>query len=782
MEIKGAFKAETIVAGNINYSADTGAANAYVVSLGLNYLFIGLPVSFKASHDNTGASTLKVDSLPAVAIKKNVSDALDMGDIKTGQVITVIYDGIYFQIASALGSGISGYSGYSGIGISGYSGYSGDSGISGYSGYSGDSGISGYSGYSGDSGISGYSGYSGSGISGYSGYSGSGISGYSGYSGSGISGYSGYSGTTNIYLGNPTTGDYLDGLFPWEPNVTLIADAEQEVNEVLAALAPAPAPNFSTYNNAQTTGATGKLSFDGSYPIGGVSNVDGIGNCTSVAVDGAFTYNALSGMRRGVFSSTTTSFTGQLASNIVAEPNGAYLQYAFIDGDTGILSIYVNNDVTPKHTVDLSIFSSGSSLNGNGTGFTSISAVTYEKFPNGSDFTLFVYRTAQWVVNTADCREGWNWVRITHTVGTDRPPTNLYCDFIRDLNTTTTTFSADTLTGFTGSGSKYLSGVNYYTGGSATYAATISNLYRNTWYTGSDAIAYSFNSTPLQALTNESLGNSGGDEALDVTKSKTVNITSSSTRLNPTAGHTISVRTTAKRTVQSTQSSSYRSITDILLDNFVASSTVTAEYFDDETYRLPSNSDFDNDATAVTSSWTSSNTIADAGSAGYNDGTQTYNGTLVYPTMNFSTIANGPAGNVNYSTGISGERCYYRFFDMLTTARSNFTLTVNGASITPISNGTAFSTTSQIKIDIKLPNDGGEGTGWLDVTALFATAHWSDGDGCLLSGTFSMNSAMSITVGTKSTGAASVNGKVFLRIRVPSGWIRNLTSITLVGA
>ena len=69
-----------------------------------------------------------------------------------------------------------------------------------------------------------------------------------------------------------------------------------------------------------------------------------------------------------------------------------------------------------------------------------------------------------------------------------------------------------------------------------------------------------------------------------------------------------------------------------------------------------------------------------------------------------------------------------------------------------------------------------------DVTALFATGHWADGEGCLLSGSFAMSSAKSITVGTKSTGATSVAGKVFIRIRVPQAWTGNLTSVTLVGA
>ena len=691
--------------------------------------------------------------------------------------------------------GISGYSGYSGLGLSGYSGISGYSSLSGFSGYSGISGYSGLDGRIGIDGVSGFSGYSGIGISGYSGLDGrigvDGISGFSGYSGIGISGFSGYSGTTNIFLGAPTTGDYTAGLFPWVINTTLIADAEQSVNNVLAALAPAPAPNFSQFNNAQT-GVTGKLSYGAGQSIGGVTNVSGIGSAspvnTAVNVDESFT---VSGLRRGIFSGSQTTYTGQLASNVAAgsgTPTPAYLQYAFLcDSDQGTLKIYVNDDINPKHTLDLSGFTGpGSSVNANGTGFTSVSVITSECFPNGNTFTLFQYRTSQWVVGSSDCTEGWNWVRITHTVpdaGVDRPAVKLYCDFVIDLNITATSFSSELLNGFSGTGLKYLSGVKYYTGGSASYAITINNLYRNTYYSSSDAIAYGNNGTPLQAISNESLSSCGGDETLAVTKSKTANITASGVRLNPTAGSTITLKTTAKRTVQTTQISTGSSIANILLDNVAASSTISAEGFDDEVYRMLSNADFDNNTTAVVSSWTSANSIANAGNVGYNNGLQVYNSSLIYPSTNFSTISNGPTSNVDYSGGVcTGIRYYYRFCDMTPTARSNFTLTVTGTATPRSSSYTMTTNSNDIKIDIKLPNNSSEGTGWLDATVLFATGQWTDGKGCLLSGSFAMNSAKTVTVGTKSTGSVSVNGKVFVRITVPQGWSGNLTALSLVGA
>jgi hypothetical protein len=119
---------------------------------------------------------------------------------------------------------------------------------------------------------------------------------------------------------------------------------------------------------------------------------------------------------------------------------------------------------------------------------------------------------------------------------------------------------------------------------------------------------------------------------------------------------------------------------------------------------------------------------------------------------------------------------------MSPTGRANFTIAVNGTGTIRASGYSMTNGSNDIKVDIKLPNSGGEGTGWLDVTSLFIGGNWADGDGCLLGGTFAMNTSKSLTVGVKNTAFTSVNGKVFIRIRVPQSWSGNLTSITLVGA
>ena len=89
----------------LDYAADTGAANAYVVDLTpvLPQLVAGMPISFLALNTNTGASTLNVNGLGIKDIRKNGTAALDAGDIVAGRIYTVEYDGANFQILNHSG-------------------------------------------------------------------------------------------------------------------------------------------------------------------------------------------------------------------------------------------------------------------------------------------------------------------------------------------------------------------------------------------------------------------------------------------------------------------------------------------------------------------------------------------------------------------------------------------------------------------------------------------------------------------------------------------------------
>ena len=59
---------------------------------------------FVAAGDNTTAVTLNIDGLGAKAVTRDGSTALVSGDIKSGEVVVVVYDGTRFQVVSQVNS------------------------------------------------------------------------------------------------------------------------------------------------------------------------------------------------------------------------------------------------------------------------------------------------------------------------------------------------------------------------------------------------------------------------------------------------------------------------------------------------------------------------------------------------------------------------------------------------------------------------------------------------------------------------------------------------------
>lgn len=89
-------------------ATDSGTANTCVVAVTPAPVaqadLTGKLIVFKAAALNTGASTLNVNSLGALAITKAYNTALAGGDIKAGQVVAVVYDGTQYQMVSAVGN------------------------------------------------------------------------------------------------------------------------------------------------------------------------------------------------------------------------------------------------------------------------------------------------------------------------------------------------------------------------------------------------------------------------------------------------------------------------------------------------------------------------------------------------------------------------------------------------------------------------------------------------------------------------------------------------------
>lgn len=89
-----------------SYAADSVGTDAYAItpSPAATAYTAGDVYVFKAGTANTGACTLNVNSLGAKAIKKNVLQSLETGDILVNQIVSVVYDGTNFQLLSEPGN------------------------------------------------------------------------------------------------------------------------------------------------------------------------------------------------------------------------------------------------------------------------------------------------------------------------------------------------------------------------------------------------------------------------------------------------------------------------------------------------------------------------------------------------------------------------------------------------------------------------------------------------------------------------------------------------------
>ena len=559
-----------------------------------------------------------------------------------------------------------------------------------------------------------------------------------------------------------TFDDYLPGrgLFTGVDGITVITGTQlvtisgfqSEVNETLDALLPPDAPSLDNIEISNPTGVAGKNTRITAQPITTYQELPG---------DGLDVTFSTGGTENGVVASGASAWTGVLNDDVAAHAY-AYPADSFGEADVGTLQLLVNSNII--HSENLVSFGSGATTNGNGSGFT-LSAATPVQFSEGASLETRKYRTGTWNVEVEDQSNGYNAVQVRHVVTSGTISTNDQ-EWVVDDDTTATSFSSDVLDNLLMAGSKYISGVEYHTSGTADYDITISNAQRNTYRTGTPI---SFTETNVANVSDKAFSATGGNEG------QTTVITNENVTINSTSllNGSISMRTTVLRTVQSSANSTTRTISGILLNNVSATSTDLADSFNDEDYRIQSDEDFSTDLAAT---WDSTVSLV-GGDGGHNDGMQVYNGALDYPTIDFSAITNGPAGNVNYSAA-AGTRYYYRYFTETSPTTANFRLSVAGTA-TLISEASALGTgNNNVKISIRAPSQ----TGWLDTMVAFTEGFFGDGDGAYSSSLGSDQTIpttnLGLTIGTKST--ANSFDKIYVRITVGAGWTGTITSMSLV--
>lgn len=95
-----------------SYDNDTGVADAYAITLSpaITAYVVGQRFSFRADNTNTGSSTLDVNGVGAVLMKKITSGGyvnLDAGDIVSSQLVEVVGGATFFRLVSPLAPTIS---------------------------------------------------------------------------------------------------------------------------------------------------------------------------------------------------------------------------------------------------------------------------------------------------------------------------------------------------------------------------------------------------------------------------------------------------------------------------------------------------------------------------------------------------------------------------------------------------------------------------------------------------------------------------------------------------
>lgn len=101
--LNSAINARSVYSGKLIYSHGTGTDTMFIsISPFPSNYTKGMKFNFKASQTNNGPVKIKINSLPAVSLNKNVNQALDSGEITANKTISILFDGNSFQVLSPL--------------------------------------------------------------------------------------------------------------------------------------------------------------------------------------------------------------------------------------------------------------------------------------------------------------------------------------------------------------------------------------------------------------------------------------------------------------------------------------------------------------------------------------------------------------------------------------------------------------------------------------------------------------------------------------------------------
>ena len=616
-------------------------------------------------------------------------------------------------------------------------------------------------------------------------------------------------------IGAPEDGTYADGLFTTFQADTQIGHAIDKINEVLYYLAPSPAPNISNIGTDGKTGTTALLSLGSSTGVGSsgytlVGGAAGLG--AAVDVNQSYTVvTSSNNVRMGIFTAFET-IRGELADGVTQNSyvNGVinHSGSAFGDADQGTLTLEVNGSTI--QTIDLTSQDigagdpgegTGTHVDGNSHGFIQLSQTGSAVQSNGQPFGLFQYRTGKFQVATGGGvqRQGWNYARVIHTVGSSARNTN-YIEWFVDnagVNPNANKVRIDNES-LALSGSKYISGIQYATGAEGDYVVRIDNFYDHVY--AQNSITFSTTNTDvIPSQTVPSLPASSGDQfsnqieltgSFDIAESS-INagtMASGSATFNFSVSHPTKNNMTNTGSIESSRFLLY------------SASQLASPRFEDfvyEDYRLVSSS-YDSQAalsTAISNGWNSTLHLTSS-VTGQSDGLAFYAGKLVSPINttddngNFTIFQTGYAldqgagtNQPNYSSGgaSDGQKTFYRYFKNESGAAvRDFKLSYTGSSTSLATHGTNITdNSSNVKVYVKLPGK----SGWMDAGSAFVYPNISDYAGATM-GTFSSAIGSSdtpvthnITFGTASLGN---NESIALKFVADAAWTGDMKGMNVV--
>lgn len=584
-----------------------------------------------------------------------------------------------------------------------------------------------------------------------------------------------------------------------------------------------PVPDL--YNiDSDNLGSSAVLSFGSTKPISGYTNPDTTAGFSETGLNESYGVATLgSNLRRGIFT-TVPTMEGDL-NEAVTSPGRDYVDNAFSDGNVGVLRLEVNGSVV--HSVDLSSYSgtgspgagTGTSLNGNGSGFISVSTWSPGMFDNGVPRYSEIQRTGRYRVVPAEQRNGWNYLRVVHSVDAVDRVTN-YVEWINEVDSTSMSLSENSLSIFGDDSFSYVSGVKYFNSPSGSIHTKVSNIYRNVYSSSASAISFtsltnataakivqsgpgitSIKTTNSTAASLQTLKTTSDSQNEDIEVEGTINFTQAkSLPGSRTTAYGCSGAMTFVHPFKASVTTPVQSTTKLLVwtPSNASNNENTECYFTGESYRIIDTT-YASQSVVVAgyNAWNSTVSMNDvANYPDYATGLLIYDKYLMSPKYggengDFRNHREGgsiesPAGNVDYSSLVNSTRTYLRYFRNNTTDdRPSIKVTLYGDATLVAKNGPnagSLGSNKNIQVHVSIPGK----TGFMDLARDSAgSGNWSDDSGCLsgdlvssitAGGSINTCTFNGVTVtGTKSPSAQ----RIIVRITAHKDWTGYLERISI---